>query len=92
LYWRSEVIDGNFSAEHLEMRRPEDDVALTSGDGYMTGIQRYEEHLKRARESDQVNICTIDSICISLMFLVISSNQHVQTIRQQIGHMLLKTI
>lgn len=37
------------------MRRPEDDVALTNGDGYMVGIERYTAHLNRAKESDSVS-------------------------------------
>ena len=49
-------MDRNFSAEHLQMRRPEDNVALTDGDSYMTGIERYEAHLNRAKESNQVNL------------------------------------
>lgn len=49
-------MDGDFTPEHLRMRRPDDDVALTDGSGMMTGTSRYEAHLKVAKESRLVCI------------------------------------
>ena len=57
LYTRSIVIDGNFSAEHLKMRRPEQDVALSPGGRYMVEPARYEAHLRTGKEVKQV--CTL---------------------------------
>jgi hypothetical protein len=48
------VFDGNFSAEQLKMKHPEDDVHLTDGDGFMVTDSRYKEHLKVAKEIKQV--------------------------------------
>ena len=54
LYTRSIVIDGNFSAEHLKMKYPEGDVALSPGGRYMVEPERYELHLKTGKEVKQV--------------------------------------
>jgi hypothetical protein len=48
------VGDGNFSADHMRMKRPEDDVKLTNGSGYMVEQQQYREHLANATEIKQV--------------------------------------
>jgi len=53
LYTRSIFIDGNFSAEHLKMRRPEEDIALSPGGRYMVEPKRYESHLKTGKEIKQ---------------------------------------
>lgn len=53
-YMRSVVMDGNFSAEHLRMRNPNDDVALSDGQGFMVGERLYKEHLKVALEFKEV--------------------------------------
>ena len=55
LYTRSIVIDGNFSAEHLKMKQPEEDVALSPGGRYMVEPKRYELHLSTGTESKQVS-------------------------------------
>ena len=55
LYTRSIVIDGNFSAEHLKMRQPEGDVALSPGGRYMVEPKRYELHLRTGKEFKQVS-------------------------------------
>lgn len=47
-------MDGNFSAEHMAMRRPQDDIALTDGAGYMVAPGPYKTHLSIAKESSQV--------------------------------------
>jgi hypothetical protein len=54
LYTRSIVIDGNFSAEHLKMRRPEEDIPLSPGGRYMVEPKRYELHLNTGKEIKQV--------------------------------------
>ena len=47
-------MDGNFSAEHLKMRRPETDVRLSDGLGFMVTSKDYRAHLKLAVEHTQV--------------------------------------
>ena len=48
-------MDGHFSAEHLKMRNPGDDVALTDGSGFMTQNGPYQRHLTIAREVRDVS-------------------------------------
>ena len=36
--------DGNFKQEHLKMKHPEDDVALSDGHGYMVGRDAFAEY------------------------------------------------
>ena len=56
LYTRSIVIDGNFSAEHLKMKQPEEDVALSPGGRYLVEPKMYELHLSTGKEVKQVSI------------------------------------
>ncbi|KAH7906220.1 hypothetical protein BJ138DRAFT_1016595 [Hygrophoropsis aurantiaca] len=51
------VTDGNFSAQHMKMKNPEDDVSLTDGEGYMTTEGPYAEHISTAVESKQKSYC-----------------------------------
>jgi hypothetical protein len=52
-------IDGNFHADHVKMRRPEDDVGLTNGERYMVEDSRYQKHLAISKEPKQVVIRSI---------------------------------
>ena len=61
LYTRSIVIDGNFSAEHLKMKQPEEDVALSPGGRCMVEPERYELHLSTGVEGRQVSV--FEEIC-----------------------------
>jgi hypothetical protein len=51
---RGFMMDGNFQAEHMKMRNPENDVPLTKGTGFMVSQRPYESHLKLAAERRQV--------------------------------------
>lgn len=53
-FTRGLVFDGNFSAEQLKMKWPEDDVALSNGCGFMVDPGPYKEHLKVAVELKEV--------------------------------------
>ena len=48
------MIDGNFTADHLKMKRPENDVCLTPGSRYMVELMRYEAHLQEALDYREV--------------------------------------
>jgi hypothetical protein len=48
------MMDGNFQAEHMKMRNPENDVPLSNGTGFMVSPEPYELHLKSAIERRQV--------------------------------------
>jgi hypothetical protein len=54
LFMRGFMMDGNFQAEHMKMRNPENDVPLSDGAGFMVGKNLYELHLKSAVERWQV--------------------------------------
>jgi hypothetical protein len=60
-YSRGFVFDGNFSAEQLKMKRPEDDVHLTDGSGFFTAEGQYQKHLKVAIEIKEVSCCNLDA-------------------------------
>ena len=53
-YTHSVVMDGNFSAQHRKMRNPEDDVPLSDGHAFMVHDAKYKEHLKTAKEYQEV--------------------------------------
>lgn len=48
------MMDGNFQAEHMRMKNPENDVPLSDGTGFMVSKKPYELHLKSAVERQQV--------------------------------------
>jgi hypothetical protein len=55
---RGFMMDGNFQAEHMKMRNPENDVPLSDGTGFMVSRKPYELHLKSAVERRQVSSIT----------------------------------
>ncbi|KAI6042083.1 hypothetical protein EDC04DRAFT_2601224 [Pisolithus marmoratus] len=50
---RQYVIDGNFTAQHMKMNKPELDVALSDGKGYMVAEVPYQSHLKQSLDSKE---------------------------------------
>ena len=53
----SMIMDGNFSAQHRQMKHPEDDVRLADGHGFMVEDAPYKEHLRTAYHRKQVCHC-----------------------------------
>ncbi|KAI6008512.1 hypothetical protein EDC04DRAFT_2610915 [Pisolithus marmoratus] len=51
---RQYVIDGNFTAQHMKMNKPELDVALSNGKGYMVAEVPYQSHLKQSLDSKEI--------------------------------------
>jgi hypothetical protein len=47
---RTITVDGNFHADHIKMRRPDQDIMLTNGQGYMVEEAQYKEYLSVAKE------------------------------------------
>ncbi|KIM58445.1 hypothetical protein SCLCIDRAFT_48076, partial [Scleroderma citrinum Foug A] len=43
------VVDGNFTAQHMKMMRPECDIALADGLGYMVEDGPYQNHISSAQ-------------------------------------------
>lgn len=54
LYQRSFVVDGNFHGDHMKMRRPDDDVELADGLGFVVEDKPYKTHLSESKEIKQV--------------------------------------
>ncbi|KIJ58337.1 hypothetical protein HYDPIDRAFT_102895, partial [Hydnomerulius pinastri MD-312] len=52
------VVDGNFSAQHMNMKCPEDDVLITDGRGYMVKVDPYSDHILRSVESKEKSSCS----------------------------------
>lgn len=48
------MFDGNFSAEQIKMKHPEDDVLLSDGNGFLVTDAPYMDHLKVAKELKEV--------------------------------------
>ena len=50
------MVDGNFTAQHMKMRKPENDVPLSDGLGYMVANKPYQEHISLAANNEEVSI------------------------------------
>ena len=50
------VADGNFKAELLRPKKPEADVALTAGEGYVTEKEKYANHVAEGKDFPQVSV------------------------------------
>ena len=48
------IMDGNFSAEHQQMKNPGDDVRFADGHSYMVTDAPYKDHLRTAKDYKQV--------------------------------------
>jgi hypothetical protein len=48
------VVDGNFTAQHMNMKQPHLDVTLSDGLGYMVTDIDYQAHLSSAKETNEV--------------------------------------
>jgi hypothetical protein len=55
-------MDGNFTADHLKQKRPDDDVWLTDGTGFMVSRAEYMDHLNIAKTYKEVS----ESDCLLL--------------------------
>ncbi|KAI5989846.1 hypothetical protein EDC04DRAFT_2588181, partial [Pisolithus marmoratus] len=55
---RQYVIDGNFTAQHMKMNKPEADVALSDGKGYMVSEGPYQSHLQQSLDSKERSTCS----------------------------------
>ena len=51
-------MDGNFQAEHIRMRNPENDISLSDGTEFMVSKKPYELYLKLAVQRRQVSSIT----------------------------------
>lgn len=58
------MVDGNFTAQHMNMRQPELDIFLSDGLGYMVEEGDYKAHLASATESREVSTFVLISSSI----------------------------
>jgi len=57
------VVDGNFTAQHMNMKKPENDIPLSDGLGYMVQDGPYQTHIAAVPESKEVSgLYIIDDI------------------------------
>ena len=61
-------MDGNFQAEHIRIRNPENDMPLSDGAGFMVSRKPYKSHLKLAIERQQVGFKSHISAAICSCF------------------------
>ncbi|KAG1893225.1 uncharacterized protein F5891DRAFT_1196677 [Suillus fuscotomentosus] len=52
------VVDGNFTAQHMKMKTPEDNVSLADGKGYMVTKEPYEAHITESIEKNEKSSCS----------------------------------
>ena len=45
---RTLVADGNFKQDHLRSKNPQDDIALSDGQGYMVGKDDFDRYISSA--------------------------------------------
>lgn len=51
------AVDGNFTAQHMKMKRPQNDVSLSDGLAYMVEDEPYQHHIASAAENTEVSSC-----------------------------------
>jgi hypothetical protein len=71
---RTITVDGNFHADHIKMRRPEMDVMLTNGQGYMIEALGYNEYMNVAKDQPMVGLQVMLSVSI---LIYLTRGQHV---------------
>ncbi|KAG1765578.1 hypothetical protein EDD22DRAFT_845369 [Suillus occidentalis] len=49
------VVDGNFTAQHMNMQEPKQDIFLLDGSGYMVMDSEYQAHLASATKSKEAS-------------------------------------
>ncbi|KAI6008061.1 hypothetical protein EDC04DRAFT_2582223, partial [Pisolithus marmoratus] len=55
---RQYVLDGNFTAQHMKMSKPELDVTLSYGKGYMVTEASYRSHLQQSLDNKERSTCS----------------------------------
>ncbi|KAI6096114.1 hypothetical protein EV401DRAFT_2062325 [Pisolithus croceorrhizus] len=55
---RQYVMDGNFTAQDMKMNKPELDVALSDGKGYMVSEVPSHSHLQQSLDSKETSTCS----------------------------------
>ena len=77
---RTITVDGNFHADHIKMRRPDLDIALSDGQGFMVESSRFMEYLNEVKEPSFVGVLLIFACRVKLTFGL--RGRHVETTEQ----------
>ena len=83
LYCRNIVVNGNFSAEHMKMQNPGNDISLSNGKGYMVEWSDYSKHLNITLPTKEV-MNNLFIVIINKILIFYISRRHVPIIRQLI--------
>lgn len=62
-------MDGNFTAQHMKMRKPEEDVFLSNGLGYMVQDRSYQDHISST--ADNKEVCNYSCLYYQQMYIYI---------------------
>ena len=49
-------MDGNFTAQHMKMHKPEDDIPFSDGLAYMVANKPYQKHVAHATNNEKICI------------------------------------
>ena len=75
------VVDGNFTAQHMKMHRPKDDIPLSDGLAYMVANEPYQKHIAQAANNEEVHIIGFEGYDLHIYASFASSRgQHARTI------------
>jgi hypothetical protein len=50
------VVDGNFTAQHMKMHKPENDIPLLDRLAYMVANEPYQKYIAQAANNEEVYI------------------------------------
>jgi hypothetical protein len=85
------MMDGNFQAEHMKMRNPENDISLSEGMGFMVSRKPYQLHLQSAAAYERQRVCTISDISAQILIIEKKSTCHdhraVNNVNKHGGHL-----
>jgi hypothetical protein len=80
------VADGNFKADHLKQKNDNSDVWLTSGEAFMTNVDRYANHLANATESKTVSFVRLRCYLIPILYKTPTCHRHRAQLNGEAAH------
>jgi len=52
-------MDGNYKADHMKMKNPQDDVWIADGEGYFASDEVYKQHILMTKDHEEVKLHNI---------------------------------
>ena len=63
------VVNENFTAQHMKMKRPQDDIFLANGLAYMVKDKPYQNHVSSAPNNKEVShLCSLKNCEVAIVF------------------------